>query len=347
MGSSNEERTMKRDRENRIVDEIVQKMNSSPLFTYWTYGTSPYESNFSYSSKFKLLDGEFKEVNRVSVDESWLRLFDIQLKEGRLWDDNIDEFCQYVLIASESVLKLYGITDINNVALQPETRLWFSMDRPEEEMKTNPPYRIAGVVKDFDYLHLSQKSKPMVFTYSPGGRYNPLIASIVPGRTHDAIEFMKNLHNETVGGEFMYSFVEDEVHQMYKEDKKIASIYSIFTFIAIFIAALGLLSMSLFDIQQRHREIAIRKINGASFNDVIRLLLKKYFWSVLISFVIATPVALFAINRYLEDFAHKAPVSWWLFAVAVALTASISLMTLLFQTQKAAKENPAEALKKS
>jgi len=74
--------------------------------------------------------------------------------------------------------------------------------------------------------------------------------------------------------------------------------------------------------------------------------LKKYFWSLVISFALAAPVALFAINRYLEDFAHKAPVSWWLFAAAITLTAGISLLTLIYQTQKAANQNPAETISK-
>ena len=163
--------------------------------------------------------------------------------------------------------------------------------------------------------------------------------------TQDAIDFLRNLHEETVGGEFSYSFVEDEVRTMYMEDKKIATIYTIFTCIAILISVLGLFSMSLFDMQQRRKEIAIRKVNGATFHDIIRLLLKKYFLSLVISFAVATPVALFAIHRYLEDFANKAPVSWWLFAVAVVLTIGISLLTLIYQTVKAANQNPAEVVK--
>jgi len=212
-------------------------------------------------------------------------------------------------------------------------------------MQTNPAYRIVGVVKDFDYLHLSQKANPVAFYYSQGGHYDRLMAVIVPGRTQDAIEFLQKLHDETVGGEFSYSFVEDEIRVMYAEDKKIATIYSIFTFIAIFISALGLFSMSLFDIQQRRREIAIRKVNGASVYDIIRLLLKKYFLSLAISFIIAAPAAMLAINRYLEDFAKKASVSWWLFAAAVTVTAGISLLTLIYQTHKAANQNPAEVMK--
>ena len=320
-------------------------MNACPLFTNWTYGESPNEFSKGGFS-FKLPEGEFQKVGLESVNESWLRLFDIQLKDGRLWNDETDDFYGYYLIVTESVLKLFGITDFNSTLLQPERRIWFTSDRErQEEMKTNPPYQIVGVVKDFDYLHLSQKTDPTAFFYSEGRRWDPLIASIVPGRTQDAINFLRNLHEETVGGEFSYSFVEDEIREMYKEDKKIATIYSVFTFIAIFVSALGLFSMSLFDIQHRRKEIAIRKIHGASISNIIRLLLKKYFMSLTISFVIAAPVAMLAINRYLEDFANKAPVSWWLFAVAVAITAGISLLTLIYQTFRAANQNPAEVVK--
>ena len=339
--SSTEEWQKDKDREDGIADEIVQKMNSCPLFTHWTYGNSPKGVTFP----FKLPEGEFKEIGLAGVSESWLRLFDIQLKEGRLWDDQTDDFCGYYLIVTESFLKLFGIADFNNALLQPERRLWMSSLRPQEEMKTNPPYRIVGVVKDFNYLHLSQKSDPLAFYYSEGWRGYPLIASIVPGRTRDAIEFLRKLHDETIGGEFSYSFVEDEIREMYKEDKRIATIYSIFTCIAIFISALGLFGMSLFDVQHRRKEIAIRKVNGASVLEIIRLLLKKYYIALAISFVIAAPVALLAINRYLEDFANKAPVSWWLFVAAVAITASISLLTLIYQTVRAASQNPADVVK--
>ena len=329
------------DEETKIADEIVQKMNDCPLFVNWTSGKSPNEFPQRKFS-FKLADGDYQDVKLIGVDERWLRSFEIPLKEGRIWDDNTDTTEDYLMIVTESVLKLYGISDFNNVLLQPNSRLWA---KTIEDMNTNPPYRIVGVMKDFDYLHLSQKPDPVVFCYSQGNRYDPLIASIVPGRKQDAIEFLRNLHEETVGGEFAYSFVDDEVREMYREDKKIASIYTIFTFIAIFISALGLFSMSLFDIKQRRREIAIRKVHGASVYDIIRLLLKKYFWALSISFVIAAPVALFAINRYLEDFANKAPVSWWLFAIALTVTAGISLVTLIYQTQKAASQNPSEVMK--
>ena len=344
--TNREEREARLASDNQMGDEIEQKMNASPLFSNWIYGNIPISISRGDGFPFRLPEGENKNINLARVDADWFRFFHIELKEGRLWDYETDSSYDYSLIVTESALKLYGITDINDALLQPERRLWMSTDRPEE-MKTNPPYRIIGVVKDFNYLHLSQKSIPMVFMFENlNNKYEPLIASITPGRTQDAIAFLRNLHEETAGGEFIYTFVEDEIQAVYREDKKIASIYSVFTFIAIFISSLGLFSISLFDIQQRRKEIAVRKINGAIISDIIPLLLKKYFWTLVISFVIAAPIAFFAINRYLEDFANKTPVSWWLFAIAMTLTASISLLTLIFQTQKAANQNPAEVVKK-
>jgi len=309
----------------QIGNEIEQKMNACPLFTNWTYHKCPTEMEYG-SLMYKVPDGENKDAIWAYADENWFKLFNIQLKEGQFWSDEARG-----IIVNESFLKLLGITDFNHAILQSS--------RIDESV------RIVGVVKDFNYLHLSQRTKPVAFYFLQGSNTNPLIASIVPGRMKESIDFLRNLHNETVGGEFAYSFVEDEVRSMYKEDNKIASIYSIFTFIAILISSLGLFSMSLFDIQQRRKEIAIRKINGATFHDIIKLLLKRYFLFLTLSFVIAIPVSLFAIQRYLEDFSNKAPIAWWLFAVAVTLTSGISLLTLITQTKKAAAQNPAVVVK--
>ena len=175
--------------------------------------------------------------------------------------------------------------------------------------------------------------------------YEPVVASFAPGRRQEVIELMKNLHDELVGGEFTYSFIEDEVAAMYREDKKVAMICTVFTGIAIVISMLGLFGISLFDVRQRRKEIAIRKINGARIIDIVRLLLKKYFALLGLAFAASVPVALFAIHKYLENFANKASIAWWLFAVALIVTVAVSLLTLLYQTYKAGNENPANVIK--
>ena len=126
---------------------------------------------------------------------------------------------------------------------------------------------------------------------------------------------------------------------MYTQDRQTATIYSIFASIAIIISSLGLLGISLFDIRQRYREIAIRKVNGASAKDLYRLLFRKYITVLIIAFVIAIPLACYLINTYTQDFAVRAPVSIDIFIISLLLVIIISLGTLAYQIQKAAHIN--------
>ncbi len=330
-------------KEKQMDSEITQQLNASTLFTAWTNGSTPNQFNHG-GFQFKSQEVDLKPVTLVGTNPDWLRMLNIQLLEGDIWDNNQNSFYTYDCIVSESALKYFGITNFREAQLQPQSRIWYSYDKPEE-MKTNPPYRIIGVVKDFNGSHLAQKPYPVVFYYTSRHPYNPVIASITPGKEQEAVQFLKKLHNETVGGEFTYSFLEDEIHEMYKEDRKIATIYSIFTVFILLIAVLGLFSISLFDIQQRYQEIAIRKVNGADKKDIFRLFFKKYLILLGLSFVIASPIAWYAVQRYLENFAVKASIAWWLFVIALLITAGVSFLTLFWQTSRAADQNPAEVLK--
>lgn len=325
----------------RLDGEIRQKMNASPLFSQWVYGDSPHTIQES-GIRLKTADGTYKEVCSASMSAPNIRMYDLQLKEGRFWNDSIDHPYSYQFIINETAQKLFNITDLTTALLQPESRLWFTS---REDMNTNPPYEVIGVVKDFKFTHLSRPTPPLVI--SNFGNYNTqkLMATIVPGKKQEAIAFLEKLHNDTVGGEFEYSFVEDEVSALYQDDKKAAYIYSLFTVIAILISSLGLFGLSLFDVQQRYREIAIRKVNGATTGVVMQMMLRKYFKLLGLAFIISVPVSLLAIFRYLENFANKAPVSWWIFAVALLITAGISLATLIWQIRKAAATDPAKAMK--
>ena len=161
------------------------------------------------------------------------------------------------------------------------------------------------------------------------------------------IKFLKNTYDELIGvGSFEYTFLEDKVAALYEEDKQVTTIFITFAIVAILISCLGLYGLSLFDIRQRYREIALRKINGASVKDIISLLMKKYTYILAVSFLLAVPVSYFVIIKYLEGFAHKAPVSWWLFAIAGILVGAISYLTLYFQIKRAVRINPAVVLKR-
>ncbi|MDR1756635.1 MAG: ABC transporter permease [Culturomica sp.] len=327
-------------------ETIRQRLAASPLFIEYSMGGSPVHPKLN-TSNFRLGEGdnELKPLTMLAGDEKWLKLFGLELTQGRFFNDEQENFYTYHLMLTESALPYMGITDIRTDRIQPESRWWWSYDR-KEEMKTNPAYEIVGVVRDFYPSHLGIQTPPIVIMFDNGGYYsNPVLAKVAPGKRQEAIEFMRRLHEEMTGGEFTYTFIEDDVKALYAEDRKVATVYGIFTGIAIAISVLGLFSLSLFDIQQRRREIAIRKVNGATTGNVLGLLLKRYLYLLLIAFVIAVPLAWFAIQRYLENFARKTAVSWWIFAVALLVTAGVSLLTLIRQTRKAASADPARVIR--
>lgn len=324
-----------------LSNQIQQRMDASPLFSTWTYGSSPHELPES-NLRVKVAGNEFRYVSYVESDDNYFDLYKLTLKEGRLWDNNIDAPGQCKMIINESAKKLLGIKDINATEIQPIRKLFYNQ---EETHDANPPYKIVGVIADFQSAHLSNPTVPMIFTYGKGSSTNKLMAQIVPGRKQEAVVFLKKLHDEMIGGEFEYSFLEDEIRNMYSEDKKVTFIYTTFALIAILISSLGLFSLSLFDVQHKYKEIALRKINGASISSIIRLLLKKYYLLLSISFIIAIPLSLLAITKYMESFANRTALSWWIFALAAVITGCISFVTLIFQTRKAANGNPSEILK--
>ena len=328
-----------REKTNKIVEALKQKLNASPLIEHWTYGDSPVGKGMN-DFQFKRLGGEYKDFSVIYVSPEWMKLFDIKLTEGELSEETPS--MDYTLYISESGKELLDITDINTTEIQPERRLWYNLDG---DMDANPPYRILGTFNDFNLCHQKLQNNPIIIHPSSSWYEEPLIASIAPGRRQEAIQFLKELHDELIGGNFEYTFIEDQYKALYRNDVQITLVYSIFALIAILISSLGLFSLSLFDVQQRYREIAIRKVNGATTIVVMRMLLQKYYMLLGIAFLIAAPISWLAINRYLEDFAHKAPVSWWIFAVALLITAGISLATLIWQIRKAAETDPAKAMK--
>ncbi|KAA6316992.1 Macrolide export ATP-binding/permease protein MacB, partial [termite gut metagenome] len=205
---------------------------------------------------------------------------------------------------------------------------------------------IVGVIKDFKTNHLSKGNIPLVISYNSPWLFDPVIVSIVPGKRAEAVAFLQQLYDELVGeGNFQYGFLEDEISAIYDEDRRTTRIYVTFAVIAIVISCLGLFGLSLFDIRQRYREIALRKVNGATAREIFPLLLKKYVYVLGGAFVVAVPLSYLAIHKYLESFMHRAPVSWYLFAFAAGITALVSYVTLVWQVNKAVRINPAEVIK--
>ena len=281
--------------------------------------------------------GEKVFLNIHYATPAFFKLYDIKVIEGEIPDINKEDR-RTVFVVNKAALKALGYTSINGVGVIEENQ-----KKANANASLQP---IVAVVEDYFEGHLTSGIKPTI--YPVGARFSGDLYQIAytPGKKKEVIDFLRNLEYKLYGSEdFEYTFLEDDIKAMYTQDRQTATIYSIFASIAIIISSLGLLGISLFDIRQRYREIAIRKVNGASAKDLYRLLFRKYITVLIIAFVIAIPLAYYLINTYTQDFAVRAPVSIDIFIISLLLVIIISLGTLAYQIQKAAHINPTQIMK--
>ena len=281
--------------------------------------------------------GEKVFLNIHYATPAFFKLYDIKVIEGEIPDINKEDR-RTVFVVNKAALKALGYTSINGIGVIEENQ-----KKANANASLQP---IVAVVEDYFEGHLTSGIKPTI--YPVGARFSGDLYQIAytPGKKKEVIDFLRNLEYKVYGSEdFEYTFLEDDIKAMYTQDRQTATIYSIFAGMAIIISSLGLLGISLFDIRQRYREIAIRKVNGASAKDLYRLLFRKYITVLIIAFVIAIPLAYYLINTYTQDFAVRAPVSIDIFIISLLLVIIISLGTLAYQIQKAAYINPTQIMK--
>lgn len=338
--TSDEEWQKAHDLERHKEQMIKQKMDACPFFVSWGYGEAPIHLEPYYTVES---NGEKHKIAVIHANNDYMHMFGIKLKEGREWNDK-DQFAQYKMIINETARKLFRIKDIDEASLQTESRLWWSQGI---DLGQNPPFQVVGVIEDFRTGHLSKGDAPLAILYDESNNpTNPLLVTITEGKQKEAINFLKELRNEIVGeGEFNYSFVEDEVEKLYDEDKRTTRIYVTFAGLAICVSCLGLFGLSLYDIRQRYREIALRKINGATGGQIGLLLVKKYLYILGAAFAVAIPLVYYIIDDYTKEFAVKEAIGVEVFIIGFVLTLIISLGTLLWQVRKAVYINPGIIIK--
>lgn len=320
---------------------IEKRLQESPLLTGFVYGEPPYQ--LSGPLHFKAENGEETDAFYLYTDKKYMELFGFRVTDGRTWNEE-DELTQYKLIANRAFLNALHITDWKSTKVTPDRRLWWSSF---ENAKTPLPYEIVGVMEDFWSGHLSGGNQPIVFVFNEGDPRDALYISFVPGKQKEAIAYLKQVYAEAIGsGEFEYSLVTDEIAKLHAEDRKVMLVIITFALIAVGVSCLGLFGLSLYDIRQRYREIGLRKVHGAQVGDIYRLLIKKYVYVLLLAYLVGSTVAYLSIERYMETFVHRAPLSFWIFLVAGALVALVALLTLYEQVRRASRINPADVIKR-
>jgi putative ABC transport system permease protein len=205
-------------------------------------------------------------------------------------------------------------------------------------------YKVIGVVSDFHFESLKQKITPLIMML--GGNSGSIMVKCRSDNFPDLLAVLKR-DWESFGSAapFSYSFLDDRFEQVYMGEKKTSQVLTLFSGLTIFIACLGLFGLATYTAEQRTREIGVRKVLGASVNSIIALLSTDFLKLIVIAFLIASPVAWWGMNRWLTDFAYKISISWWVFGLAGLLAIGIALLTVSFQSIKAALMNPVKSLR--
>ncbi|HEX5026950.1 MAG TPA: FtsX-like permease family protein, partial [Agriterribacter sp.] len=275
------------------------------------------------------------DVHLATIDHDYFETLGITILEGRGFSKAFTDDSSSIVL-NEAAVKELGY----DVSTAVGKKIYFDFKG------THNIVHIVGVVKNFNFESLYNTIKPFGFTTVMGNKHSYLIANTT-AKNYPAL--LKDVENTWAainpGTPFEYSFLDSDFQKNYEKDQHAATIVGYFTIIAILIACLGLFGLSAFSAEQRTREIGIRKVLGASVTSVTALLSKDFIKLVLIAIVIASPLAWYAMNEWLQGFAYQVPVSWWMFAIAGGMAVVIALATVSFQAIKAAIANPVESLR--
>jgi putative ABC transport system permease protein len=274
----------------------------------------------------------------VWTDPDYFEVMDIEILEGRnfSWDREGDLW--RMDHQEENAMRVI----INKAATKA-----FEIKSPFGEILTYEAgfrYEIIGVVEDFHFFSLHHKINPTFYFWhrSAAG----VSIKILPHDIQGTIKIIKNEYESIFPNlTFEFSFLDDTYNQQYEDDERFSKIIRNFAIVAILIACLGLFGLSSFMAARRTKEIGIRKAMGASVRTVFLLLSREFVKWVVLSVIIACPVAWIIMNRWLQSFAFRTNINWWIFAITILIAFSIAFITVAWQSLKTARTNPVEALR--
>lgn len=300
--------------------------------------------NFAWLRGFSCEDVSAQDTVQASmfwVDEDFAKTYDIKMVKGEFLRSNYADFWkEFKKDENKGKEELISLPVVINETFAKEMHV-----KNPIGMRLNKTHVIVGVAKDFHYRPLHNKISPMVMINDP---QNIMTLNVKISETNRAetLAFIRDTykkHRQDRG--FSYSYFEDELEQLYLAENRLASLIFKFSLLAIFIAMMGIFGLSTFATQRRIKEIGIRKVNGAKLSEVLLLLNIDFIKWVVISFIIATPLAWYIMNNWMQNFAYKTKLSWWLFAASGILTLVIAVLTVSWQSWRAASKNPVEALR--
>ena len=308
---------------------------------------------FSTDANVPLANGDDIDIMYMTDDAA--RMFDLRLVEGELPGDTLS-IHDYVCVANEAAIQKLGIKDIATDQVQFAERIWWSdgVDR-----NYNPPYKIVGVVRNFNNGRQSEPVKPLLLMFETREKdydiFNAYqmegcnyLLDIAEGHEDDIIRELTVLEKELYGTtELKYQWVEDKRLELYKEDQRTARIFITFSLLAIAVTCLGVLGLMMFDVRRRFREIALRKVNGATFRDIALLLSRRYLIIFGVAALASLPVSLLIIHRLMASYTIRTSFAWWIPLLSIAIILALCALTLYGQMRKAMHIKPYKVLKEN
>ncbi len=289
---------------------------------------------------FDMPDGSYKRFYLNTVDYDYLKTTGIKLLRGRDFSKNFSTDYDEAVIVNEAFIKQFNLQ--NNV---------------NGKMPGNFVNKIIGVVKDFNFESLHSEVKPAVIALN----YKPIfqaandidpdfepafLVRIKSGEIKSTLEYIKNTWNKVVPDvPYEGTFLNDSIEKQYRSEEQLTTIIIASSVLSILITCLGLLGLSLLIILQKKKEIGIRRMLGASVASIYKMLSKEFLWLIIASQFIGMPVSYYLINKWLEGFAYRIEVGLIIFIIAAFITISIALVTISYQSIKAATENPVNSLR--
>ncbi len=274
------------------------------------------------------VDGDEFMVNCIYVSDDFLKTFGIQLLDGRnFMAGDKDKAC----IMNEAAVKRYG---------------WEDLTGKKYKNGRDGGFNVIGEVNNFNVESLHSALTPVALFYEPDHQFNTLSLRLLPGAVGREMDQLRDTWKSFLPDDPMeFTFYDDQFQAMYVKEDKLAKSISFFSLIAIVLTSMGILGQIFLISLNRTKEIGVRKVNGAKVSEILVLLNKDFVIWVVVAFAIATPVAWYSINKWLENFAYKTNLSWWIFALAGVLALGIALLTVSWQSWRAATRNPVEALR--
>jgi putative ABC transport system permease protein len=268
------------------------------------------------------------DINCIYVGDNYLNTMGIELLKGRSFlNGDLNKAC----LINEEAFKQYG---------------WEGIEGNKFNNGQDEGFEVIGIIKDFKFESYHNTVEPLALLLNGADNGNVLSLRLIPGNTGQQIDQIRSIWKSVSPYEpFSFVFYDDFFQALYEKEEKLASSITFFSLIAIVLTCMGILGQIFMICLSRTKEIGIRKINGARVSEVLLMLNRDLIKWVVIAFVVATPVSWYIMHKWLENFAYKTTLSWWVFALTGLLALFVTLITVNWQSWRAATRNPVEALR--